>query len=133
MFAFPRDPFSNILKIKTGKQSAETNRAKLDQTCLAALIIHRVQRDRATRRRGRRGCTLKIARSRFSLRDLLSVHLHTWRTPLRDVSLSVPLPPRPALDFSSSSSSCSPFTSPSIWKLFRAVEDGENWPISLPR
>lgn len=46
-------------------------------------------------------------------RDLLSVHLHTWLPPLRHhVSLSV-FHYYPSAVF------------PSIWKLFRAVEDGK--------
>lgn len=107
----------------------ETNRAKLDQTCLAALIIQRVQPAIAAGGRVGGGARGKLHAPRK--RGLLSVHLHTWRPLLpSDVSLSVPLPPHPpTLDFSSSSSPSPRF--PSIWKLFRAVEDGENWPISL--
>lgn len=68
---------SNFPKIKTGNnQRGRANRAKLDQTCLAALIIQCPARVRIRQEHTRASVRGEIAGSRsFSLstRDLFSV------------------------------------------------------------
>lgn len=96
-----RYPFSNIPKIKTGNnQRGRTNRAKLDQTCLAALIIQCVQASIASGKasywREEPSDTREIARSVFFPRPVICLACTCTPVVLPlcpvDMSLSVPLP-----------------------------------------